>query len=234
MRGKYKPSPPEVVTVSGGLAVISLRGGSDGSLLSIAGDPVLTDSSDFSGSLGWIVQRHIWLPGERDPHLLTEWVDEAQWQRLRTWLADPTPVERLADPLAPLLGILEDGEYSLRLCTLNDVRVFPVDFGKRHQWYRGGFGDWDVEVVPTHRWPPPNTEMIEQYCRQLADGGRPAAIVLSHSAESLSYLLDGHHKMSAYLRRGLDPVCVSIVRQPPHGVRRWELPHPWPDNRPIW
>ncbi|WP_406274155.1 hypothetical protein OH799_00610 [Nocardia sp. NBC_00881] len=227
--------PPEVVTVSSELDVISVRGGQTGSLLSIAGEPVLVDSSDYSGSLGWLAERYLAPPVAGDLHLLTEWVDEAQWQRLRAWLADPTPVERLADPLAPLLEILEDGKYTLRLTPVSDIRIVAVDCAKPVGWYRGGFEQpEDVEVIPTHWWPPPDAERIEHYRRQLIAAGRPAAVLLAHSAGAIWYLLDGHHKVAAYQMRGLDPVCVTIERQPPHRIRPRAMPHSWPDNRPIW
>ncbi|GAA3472099.1 hypothetical protein GCM10018965_066520 [Nonomuraea roseola] len=48
------------------------------------------------------------------------------------------------------------------------------------------------------------------------------------------FLIDGHHKLAAYLKRQLPPACVAIERLPPHGVHREALPPWWPSLRAIW
>ncbi|MEU8898925.1 hypothetical protein [Nocardia sp. NPDC048505] len=229
--------PSEIVSVGAGLEVLSIRGGQSGSVLSIAGDPVQSESSDFSGSLGWLANRYVPWPRTGDTYLVSEWIEDVEWQGLRRWLAAPTAADGLAGPLAPLLSILEAGEYRLSLRPIPDPKVVAVAPDRRSGWYRGGWGpSFDFELMPTHRWPPPDAGTVAHFRKELIAGRRPALIVLAHSESGgdLWYLLDGHHKLAAYLERGLDPVCVEIVRQPPHEVRRTDVPRYWPDHNPPW
>jgi hypothetical protein len=233
-RRDKKAEQREIVTVTDGLGVISVRGGPAGAVLSITGEPVAADTADFGGSIGRLVTRHTPWPRDGDPHLVSEWVPVAEWGRMRDWLADPSPVERLSGPLAPLLALLEPGEYRLRTTELEWPNVIEVEPGEKCGWPDLP-DEWDRDViVPTHRWPPPAPATALEYGRRIVEGRRPLTVAIRHSQFPGWFLLDGHHKLAAYLKRRMNPPCIAVERFPPHGVRRDELPHWWPSFREIW
>ncbi|WP_406639503.1 hypothetical protein [Amycolatopsis sp. WGS_07] len=106
-------------------------------------------------------------------------------QSLRIALATGQVRLPLAETLSDLLALLVDGQYRIS----GPQRLESLD------------------LVPASPWPDDDDARVTYYRTAIRAGHRPVAVVLSGTR---AFLLDGHHKISAYRAEGVTPSVVLI------------------------
>ncbi|MFC3493271.1 hypothetical protein [Glycomyces rhizosphaerae] len=211
------PLPSRAVNVVDGLGVVDFRvdAGTHGVTLELAGDPIASDRHDGGGSIMWLASRIAPQPDPEALHRPEAWAEPEDWEALREWVRHVEPEDDPTAPLRPLLGLFASGGYAIGLGTLPNAHVRAVKTGIQAKWY----ADSDIPffghtVIPTHHWPPPDKAAVKAYQERIVDArARPALILVTHAESEAYYLLDGHHKLAAYLALERDPVCVVIAMQ---------------------
>lgn len=200
------------VDVPHGLGVVDFDAGPSRVTLRLAGDPIARDGHDGGGSIMWLASRIAPQPDDEPLHRPEAWAEPEEWDVLRRWVRHIEPEDDPVAPLRPLLGLLAPGRYGIGLGTLPNAHVRAVKTGKEAKWYADSsipfFGH---TIIPTHHWPPPDKAAVADYRERIADArAQPALILVTHPESEAHYLLDGHHKLAAYLALERDPVCVVI------------------------
>ncbi|GAA2140023.1 hypothetical protein [Glycomyces algeriensis] len=206
------PLPVHRVEVLDGLGVVDFDAGPDRVTLKLAGDPIARDGHDGGGSIMRLARRIAPQPDDEPLHRPQTWVEPHEWDVLRQWVRHVEPEDDPVAPLRPLLGLLAPGRYGIWVGTMPNVHVRAVQTGKETRWY----ADSDIPsfghtIIPTHHWPPPDKAAVAAYRdRMIDERAQPALILVTHPESEAHYLLDGHHKLAAYLALERDPVCVVI------------------------
>jgi hypothetical protein len=211
-----RSDPPGVlVDVPDGLGVVDVLAHEDlASVLLIAGRPAAIEGDELGGSIVRLATR----AGDAVPR-------PGGLQRLQEWLAEPgmvlDPETGHAEPpdpemLRPLLRLMAAGQYVVRAsawwCQETD------GCGDGVQWC---YPDTPM-LVTTEPWPPGDEKTISAYRNMIADGQRPAAVVVRphrYNAYTL-YLIDGHHKVAAYRAEQVAPLLIEIIPQRPRPLTR--------------
>ncbi|GAB2764915.1 hypothetical protein [Amycolatopsis magusensis] len=203
----------EEVTVTGGAGVVEVRGsvtehGYVESLLYLGGAVALLDSSAYEGSIGRLIARA--------PFSATR---PEVADRLRIALATGQIRRPLTETLRPLTALLADGRYELS----GPEPLFTASADQRGWYVMGVEADepkWIYEeqddryLVPTDVWPPEDESRVGYYRTAISAGYRPTAVLLHLAGKQRysGYILDGHHKVAAYLAEGVVPQVVRISR----------------------
>ncbi|WP_335987130.1 hypothetical protein [Glycomyces sp. MUSA5-2] len=205
-------TPYKVIDVADGLGVIELvEEGERAFRLRLAEDDVAADADAHEGSLEWIATRLLHPRGLTGHHRLNAWTEPPEWDRLRRWLRHVEPGDDPAGPLAPLLGLLAPGPYAVGVETLPKPFIAGTRQNRPSRWYAGMEGKGEASaIIPTHHWAPRRSTVDEHRRLIEYERRRPASIVLTHPDSEVYYLLDGHHKLAAYMAAGRDPVAVVI------------------------
>ncbi|WP_159045271.1 MULTISPECIES: hypothetical protein [unclassified Streptomyces] len=216
------PQPPRSVCfdVPDGHGVIEVIGDEGGSLLLLAGEPVVLEVNDGCGSLGWLAARAgTGGPGLSEVKYLTEWLGAPGLV--------PDPLTGRAGPpdpqcLRPLLSLLAPGRYVMSAgLAPHDLRVVRPRALQVQSWY----ADEELALVTSGAWPPRDHRAVRGYVDRIrAGGGLPALVALFPTAgSSVGHLLDGHHKLAAYERAGARPLVIRLAPQEPRPFRRDDL-----------
>lgn len=186
-----------------GQGVIEVIGDSDASMLLLAAEAVSICGFVGSGSFQFLASRAGGgVVGAAEVKALVEWLADPGLKN-ETALLDP-------DCLSPLLKLLSSGRYTLATRILREPFVV-VD--RTTLWY-----DEVTALVPTDSWPPPDSAQVWHYRARI--GGRcrgrrrhrPAVVALGPTRGSqVWYLLDGHHKLAAYLAEGVAPLVIQLA-----------------------
>ena len=178
------------------------------SLLYLRGSVAVLDSSAYEGSIGRLVARAPAAPARPE---MTD--------RLRIALATGQIRRPLTETLRPLTDLLADGRYELS----GPEPLFTAAAEQRDWYVMGVEADepkWlyedepDRYLVPTDEWPPADEPRVGYYRTAIRAGYRPTAALL-HLAGKRRYsgfILDGHHKVAAYLAEKVVPQVVRISR----------------------
>ncbi|MFC9817380.1 hypothetical protein ACFVJM_35615 [Streptomyces virginiae] len=215
-----RPSPPSrsaCFEVPDGHGVIEVIGDEEGSLLLLAGEPVVLEANDGCGSLGRLAARAgTGGPGLSDVKYLTEWLGAPGLvPHPRTGQAEPPDPECLR----PLLSLLAPGRYVMTAgLAPHDLRVVRPRALQVQSWY----ADEELALVTTDAWPPRDHRAVRGYGDRIrTGGGLPALVALFPTAgSSVGHLLDGHHKLAAYERAGARPLVIRLAPQEPRPFRR--------------
>ncbi|MFC9438893.1 hypothetical protein [Nocardia sp. NPDC057030] len=217
----------EEVAVGDGSGVIDVRGvghrldlaggWSSHGLLRIGGDVTDLDTSAYEGSVGRLVAR---VPA-RPPRPAAL----AALRELTTGTATGLP---LRESLQPLLQLLAPSRYELRgpeplwpdypeavqkqWTTVSRLAVVCAEPAEPIWFYPGP--DDSTYLVPTEGWPPADDAAVAHYRQLINDGGRPAVIALRTLSRfpMSGFVIDGHHKLRAYLDHETIPTVVWITR----------------------
>ncbi|MEV6768151.1 hypothetical protein AB0N05_05900 [Nocardia sp. NPDC051030] len=220
-----------VIDVRGiGHALDIPRGWSSHCLLRIAGKVTDLDTTAYEGSIGRLVAR----APDRPPR-----PEAMAALRDLTITGETTAPLRVA--LRPLLELLTPGRYELRgpepvwqetpgmvhTRTMPSAIVIDVQ-PDAPQWFYPGD---EVYLVPTEAWPPADETAVQRYREQIRQGVRPALIGLRTISRHQwsGFVIDGHHKLSAYLREGAVPSIVWITRLDPPEITAAEIRENFPD-----
>ncbi|THV40929.1 hypothetical protein [Glycomyces buryatensis] len=229
--------PPtfRTVDVPDGLGAIGIEGGPYNFRLKLAGDVIAEDGEVPSGSLVWMAKR---LAYARDPeplHQVEAWVEPPEWDTLRQWLRHVEPGDDPTVPLRPLLDLLAPDRYAIGLATLPKPFIVGTERDKPRTWYAGMDDRSDRSaIVPVNRWAP-RAGVVAEYRRLISlEGRNPASVVLTHSDSEVYYLLDGHHKLAAYMKASREPLCVVIEVDTPGPAQYFDhLNEPKDDYRVV-
>ncbi|MEU7140560.1 hypothetical protein ABZ942_14005 [Nocardia sp. NPDC046473] len=217
----------EEIAVTEGSGVIDVRGvghpldlpggWSSHCLLRIGGEVADLDTSAYEGTVGRLIAR----AASRPPR------PEAM-AALRKLTITAEATASLGEVLQPLLHLLTPGRYELRgpeplwpeypqavrkrWATVADVAVVRAEPNEPVWFYPGP--DDSTYLVPTEDWPPADDAAVERYRELIADGVRPAVIALRTISRfpMSGFVIDGHHKLSAYLDAAVIPTVVWITR----------------------
>jgi hypothetical protein len=204
--------PFRTVDVPDGLGVVELAEEDEYAFqLRLGGDPVAADADTRDGSLVWMATRLLHSRGLAEHHRLDSWVEPPAWDRLRQWLRHVEPGDDAVGHLEPLLDLLAPGAYAIGVQALPKPFVVATRQREATHWYAGMEWKDDVSaIVPTHHWSPRKSTVDEYRNAILYERRRPASIMVTHPDSEVYYLLDGHHKLAAYMEAGRDPVAVVI------------------------
>ncbi|THV40930.1 hypothetical protein [Glycomyces buryatensis] len=207
------PAAFRTVDVPDGLGAIAIEGSGHEFTLKLAGDPIAQDAAVESGSIEWMAKR---LSGPHDPvYGIEEWLEPPEWDALRQWLRHVEPGDDPTVPLRPLLNLLAPGLYEVGIATLPKPFIVGTEPDKLRTWYAGMEDKRDQSaIVPVHHWSPRPDVVAEYKDRCSTQRANPASVVLTHPDSEVYYLLDGHHKLAAYMEAGRDPLCVVIELNP--------------------
>jgi hypothetical protein len=212
-----------MVEVPDGPGVVGLFGNGFASLLYLGGEPSRLHACDCMGSVGQLAARAA--PGALSRPSTPGTTRPAELDALRDWLAapgldvgKPPPVE----PLEPLLRLLVRGRYEIGLSTpaWRELPVLDPGPDTTRHWYWPTQGD---ALVVTDHWPPRDRAAVAGYRARIARGERPAAVTIRAPGGGPRYLLDGHHKLSAYQQAGARPLLIEITPERPMPLRRDEF-----------
>lgn len=170
------------------------------------------------------------------------WMTLEERYRVREWLAAPTGPKDLLDGIGPLLQLLTAGRYRVRMHELPSLLLEPRDeiapglgcvggytrpkqptvhgypipvakvvhLSNDQQWWY--CSDTRIELVPTDHWPAPDRDTVRRYRKAVREGVRPAVVLLRPAGGGPAYVIDGHHKLAAYLAELVPPTTVDITR----------------------
>lgn len=196
----------ETFDQTNGLAMLELRGESFELAVFLHGEPLLYDASDCMGSVGRFM---VLLPSTQS--LSAQMQIEAN-AKLGFSLDEP-----LQDQLSPLLQLLPNGSYRLLLEEIEQYEVLDWSYGSRSEtgWVMGYYAEYnyaDSQALLTTQ-PSSNLsdERVNFYIAQIESGVRPALIGLSSKLLSeATFVIDGRHKLQAYVRTGVAPHVLRI------------------------
>jgi hypothetical protein len=194
---------------------LDVRGDDFDTALFVAGKSAAYFWSDFNGSIG---QNLVRSTATNPPEAV---------QRFRDSVAGRTLVAgSIVDSFPELLSILAAGEYKLELEEMSPD-IYVVDFGADMTNFYPGFG----ALIATQPRNLLREEVIRYYDLRIADGGRPLVVTLTGGTSWADFVIDGHHKLQAYLRSGVPIRRLAIIRLNLQPVRLAEVVDLIPDDR---
>ena len=212
-----KPARQESWTQTNGAGVLQIGGVEfqtfGGNTLEIAlllnGEPLVIDFHDGGGSIG----RFAFLVDDAQPEIVAQVEHHAA-----LGFVDEVP---LSEQIAPLLALMDNGDYTLTLAPLDSETVvcsFDEYDSKtgRSMWYypwsypRDGYNHRSPVLLLTQWEMALSDETIERYVVAINRGEYPALISMGAKDVPARFLLDGHHKMAAYRKCGKVPVVLHI------------------------
>jgi hypothetical protein len=200
------------VELTDGLGVIAFETAADGVVLALAGDPVAGDEPDNHGSIGRLARRIAPQPDPDALHRPRAWVTPEAWDALQKRLRHLESGDDLVALLEPLLGLFAPGRYAIGAHPVRYPHIRAADPRNVDGWYADeDLPQFGSTFIPTHHWPPPDRGAVAEYRRRIRAGDRPAVVTATHPDSAALYVIDGHHKLAAYLQLERDPMCVVIV-----------------------
>ena len=108
-----------------------------------------------------------------------------------------------------ILNLLNNSKYKLELCFTYNVEISsPINLKSKIKFsenYGGGptFVQTQLKV---------NKDTLKEYKKAIQGGIRPIAVLLQVENDSISYILDGHHKLLAYKELGIEPKILMVTK----------------------
>ncbi len=215
--------PEQEVWVEQGCSWLDVRGSDFDAALLIKGQPFLYHWSDCQGS---VAQQLVYASLPDPSHAI---------QRFRTALSEPLDTNRnLANCLIDVLPLLAPGAYRLKLCDAAEYDI--VDFhsawnpNKDCSHYYPGCGSF----VFTQPIDSLRGERIEHYKARIVSGDRPSVLTITVEGGWSDFVIDGHHRLTAYLDAHVPVRFLSICRLNPPRIslaeqQQW-IPAPHPER----
>jgi len=114
----------------------------------------------------------------------------------------------VSEALRALLGLFPSGQMLLGTRELHSY-VYYDQAGNRENPVNIYPDEWNL--VSTRPEKLLNKKQIREFIAKIKKGQRPKIIIASAYGNSVQYILDGHHKLQAYRKLGIDPVVIDIV-----------------------
>ena len=223
-------SRTETYHLTNGTGRIEVRGNRAASGLFLDGKPFVFDVADCEGSIGQDLYRFARQPGGERLADLSE---------LTTVL--PTKATSLTQIIVLLLRQFTSGTYTLTLAPLvetNWVEYWTADPPRIDAWSRSGYypmGDYFGEktLIATQPDEIYDESRIAHFWYAIENGARPFLITASVEEGMCEFVLDGHHKMRAYVHAKIPPwrLCISKIAKP---LLHSDWPAPIVDSPLSW
>ena len=193
----------------GGVEFLPFGGNTPEIALLMNGMPLIIDFHDGGGSIG----RFAFLVDDAQPEIVAE-VE----RRAALGFVDGA---LLSEQIAPLLALLDNGDYTLTLAPL-DPETVVCSFDEydsktgRSMWYypwsypHDGYNHRSPVLLLTQWEMSLSDEIVERYVVAINRGEYPALITVGAKDVPARFLLDGHHKRAAYAKCGKVPVVLHI------------------------
>lgn len=213
------------LTVREGAGRIELRGLDGPHGLYVDGKPVALHWSACSGSVGMVFYRIGTLGRPPTGATLAHVVEDGR----------PASPEVLEAMITPLLSQFPTGIYRVSLDEIEEqcwvVNEAPLGRGGPRAYYPLGRDyRWMVSFLPTQN--ALDRERVAWWEERILSGSRPFAITARRAGANSEYILDGHHKLAAYLNVGQAPWRLGIEVTPRTPITRGDWPRP--RAKPPW
>jgi hypothetical protein len=143
-------------------------------------------------------------------------------------MAEGTDEEQM-DAVKEFLNLFANGKYSI---SKYDVKHGTVQVYTNHQivyadsvpqnerfsgYYYDGYSGNNISLISSQSPDKIDKDRVEYYCKLIERGARPTVLIFcvynaSTSTYSSTYVLDGHHKLEAYLKMEADIPLINIVK----------------------
>ena len=192
----------EIFDLATGHSLIDVRGGGFDSALSVGGRPIVFNWCDCEGSVGQYLARAGRIDCEKELRSLRHTLDG-------NWLPD-VPI---SSQIYPFLELFVPGHYRLRRvesCPDCDTTEFDAawDFARSHD----SFYPFGTTLVFTQSTDSLDHNRVAHYVERIRCGHRPIALTATAAEGWCEFVLDGHHKLTAYKMAGVAPTFVSVCR----------------------
>ncbi|MBK9376522.1 MAG: hypothetical protein IPN03_23095 [Holophagales bacterium] len=192
----------EEITVHATTGTVEVKGADFDSLLRIGSTLVAYQWRDLEGSVAqYLIQR-----ASAEPLL-----DVLAFRHsVETW---PTSGTSLSGHFSQVVSLLAPGRYRLAVSDawqdVEYVALDPTDCGERaFKHFYAGCG----ALVATQSSTTIRASLVRDYVNQIEAGHRPLVITIAAFEGWSEFILDGHHKVLAYLQLRLPIPRLSIVR----------------------
>jgi len=208
-RGRPMGVRRDVVQVTDGKGLIDVRGGDGEIVLLVEGKPVAFNWDDCQGSVGQFLVFTGHSRGADHARQLAEFVD-----------GNVHPERSLSAQIEPLLALLPNGIYGLGYSPTATVEpVTTLENSPQSipdMQLHGYYPVHDRNLVCTQRTATLDASRIRHFRQQIRKGHRPIVLTVSAEGAWCEFVIDGHHKLTAYNREGVRPTIL--------GISRWHAP----------
>lgn len=196
----------DLYVVTGGKGMIEVRGGEqEDAVLLVEGRPIALNWNDCQGSVGQYLVFTSHTRGNEYARQLAEFVS-GQYD-----LNCP-----FAEQISPLLSTFADGIYWLHFIPSTDITGFEVQGypspapGDRRLLEYYPFADHNLIGTQAHE--SLDKERVKYYRAQIRSKRRPIILTAATENAWCEFVIDGHHKLEAYLRENVKPSILNIIR----------------------
>ncbi len=226
--------PPriEMYNLTSGAGRIEVRGDGSACGLFLDGKPFVFNFHDYAGSVG------------QELYYFAPLVDTDRPSGLSEVTVDlPHEDSSLSLIILPLLRQFPSGVYTLTLAPCMDTDSFVeyhlADYQRDWAYTTSGFYPFgEKTLVATQPDKTLDDAHIAHFWYAIEDGERPFAVTATTDDALCEFVLDGHHKLRAYVHARVKPwrLCISRASTPldanewPASVvapRAWHKFHDW-------
>ena len=193
----------EELTVESGTGLLDVRGSDFDAGLIISGKFAAYQCHDCTGS----VAQHLIRASSTSPHDAVEKFRQSVTSRI----SENIP---LSVHFADVLSLLVNGRYRIEL---EDVPVdaYIVELkssGSTLQDVSWFYPDDAISLVSTQPACSISPVVVERYLRSIECGERPVVVTASAHGAWSEFIIDGHHKLAAYLMAAVPIRRLALIR----------------------
>ncbi|KAB2932687.1 MAG: hypothetical protein F9K24_09920 [Leptonema illini] len=198
----------EIIELTDGSGRISIAGDQRECVLLFDGLPVGFTWDDCGGSIGQYLTRGT------APEKLQKTLDD-----IRRLVSGIDTEASLADSLAGLLALFENGQYVLSKGIAHGAEVldFPLADIVTEQPYPFYCRSGSI-LICTQPSAYLDKGRVAEYRDQILSGARPYLIVAEVFRSDIQFVMDGHHKLEAYRQADIKPHLIEISRTNSRGL----------------
>jgi uncharacterized protein (TIGR02996 family) len=195
----------DLAVVSDGSGLIDVRGEGEDTVLLVEGRPIALNWDDCEGSVGQYLVFTGHTRGSDYARQLTDFVS-----------GEREVGQPFAEPLWPLLSTFANGTYWLAYTPSTigesfDVEGHPIPSTpdlRLLQYYPAA----DHILIGTQPRESLDEQRIGFYREQIKAEHRPIVLTVGAEGAWCDFVIDGHHKLEAYVREEVKPSILSIIR----------------------
>jgi Uma2 family endonuclease len=191
------PSRVETVQITDGLSVLEIAEGHNGLLFE--GRLIALEWSDCEGSIGQMLFR----------------ANDDTYQAAAQTMFELPEIEidslvPLAVQIAPILKLFGNGSYKIACWTKKFGDCYIADLDPEKQFEEDHYYPNPSLLLRTIPKATLNESRIAYWIDQIQAGARPSVLAASSKTGYSVFIIDGHHRLEAYLRLSVDPQFISI------------------------
>jgi hypothetical protein len=196
----------ETVEIHDGLGIFEIKGGLDAqgrgrfeSCLFFEGRPIVLSFSDCQGSIGqYLVES-----------------DDPEYQKAARQLISLQDLElgtdhSLGAQLQPLLKLFSSGTYKIVYHWLEDQEWCVGDLPRTEKPIESSYYPSITVLVRTVANMELDVLRVLWWRDEIASGKRPPIVTVEQARAGCSFIIDGHHRLEAYIMLSLSPPVVAI------------------------